>query len=89
MAKNGIEAFEELDKNEFDLILLDLQMPKLDGYQIAKLLKDKSIVTPIIAVSAHVFQADKEKAKKAGMVDFITKPIDMKEFQFKLKKHLS
>jgi two-component system, sensor histidine kinase and response regulator len=76
IANNGKEAVEKAGKQHFDCILMDIQMPVMDGYEAAKIISDQQKQkTPIIALTAHVFKEDAEKCKSAGMVDFLTKPV--------------
>lgn len=78
IAENGLVALNLLKKNTYDAILMDLEMPVLDGYSTTKKIrmsKDKKIKNiPIVAVSAHVLIHEKEKALELGMNGFITKP---------------
>ena len=87
LAKDGQEAVTILDHERFDLILMDVNMPYLDGYAVTKLIRLKeentSIHTPIIAMTAYALTGDKEKCIAAGMDDYISKPIDFKAL-FKL-----
>jgi PAS domain S-box-containing protein len=82
VALNGIEAFEAIKKNHYDLILMDCQMPEMDGYtltaKIRKMEKKSGRHSLIIAMTAHVLKGDREKCLSAGMDDYIPKPIDMK-----------
>ena len=75
---NGAEALEVVAKDKFDLILMDIQMPEIDGYaatkEIRKLSNGYSKI-PIIALTAHALIGDREKCIKAGMDDYLTKPI--------------
>jgi CheY-like chemotaxis protein len=73
------------------LILLDLSLPRMDGWTAAKALKAEPILQPIpvIALTAHAMVGDRERALKAGCDDYITKPINIQELDRKLKKHLS
>ena len=77
-ANNGAEALEAAQKSRFDLILMDCQMPVMNGYEAARAIKaEPSIATvPIIAMTGNTSEADIEAATAAGMVDHIAKPID-------------
>lgn len=86
LAENGIEAINLIEKESFDLIFMDCQMPELDGYQTTRLLRDKKIKTPIIAVTANAMVGDREKCIKCGMDDYISKPIKLDELQNMLNK---
>ena len=81
IAKNGRVAVEMSDKKDYDLIFMDIQMPEMDGYEatglIRKNLKDKHI--PIIAMTAHAMQGDREKCINAGMDDYLPKPLNRDE----------
>lgn len=90
IAKNGREALEFFKSKKFDLVLMDIQMPEMDGLeatrQIRAFEKSSSIRTPIIALSASVFEEDKVSAKNAGMDGFVSKPIDIHDLFFEIKK---
>jgi len=79
VANNGAEALELMDKEKFDLILMDVQMPKMDGYQTTAAIRQKEIGTenhmPIMAMTAHAMKGDREKCLEAGMDDYISKPL--------------
>lgn len=81
---NGKEAIKILENERFDLILMDINMPGLDGYEttakIRELEKQSNKHTPIIAVTAYSLFGDREKCLDAGMDDYIAKPLDMKQF---------
>ncbi len=87
LAKDGREGVGLSEKEQFDLILMDINMPYLDGYAATKQirLREESlgIHTPIIAMTAYALRGDKEKCLAAGMDDYISKPIDYNEL-FKL-----
>jgi PAS domain S-box-containing protein len=76
-AENGREAIEILKNQKFDIILMDIQMPEMDGYETTKIIRDEfKLTTPIIALTANAFKAEIEKCNNAGMNDYVTKPFD-------------
>ncbi len=80
IAENGQQALEMLDKNQYHAILMDIQMPVMDGYTATQKIREqeKYSALPIIAMSAHAMKGDKEISISRGMNDHITKPIDAK-----------
>lgn len=84
LAENGTAALETVDRETFDLILMDIEMPGMDGIQTTRLIRarERQKVIPlqtIIGVSAHAFLDHREAALEAGMDDYITKPVDPAE----------
>ena len=77
-ASNGKEAVDKASNNTYDVILMDIQMPIMDGYEATKELRRLGNRTPIIAMTANAFSEDKKKAKEVGMDGYIAKPIDVK-----------
>jgi Signal transduction histidine kinase len=74
---NGLEAVNLLEKETFDLIFMDIQMPEMDGYTAIGILRnEKQISTPIIAMTAYVSETEIIKCKNAGFTDYISKPVD-------------
>jgi CheY-like chemotaxis protein len=76
LAGNGKEAIEKLGLKKYDLILMDIQMPEMDGYTAARIIRDKlKLDTPIIAMTAHALSGEREKCLSYGMNEYISKPI--------------
>ena len=82
-AENGEEAIEKFSNEPFDLILMDVQMPKIDGFDATRQIRQLEETTggriPIVAMTAHAMMGDKEKCLNSGMDYYLTKPIDSKE----------
>ncbi|MCA1932012.1 MAG: response regulator, partial [Calditerrivibrio sp.] len=79
IASDGIVAVEMVKNNSYDIIFMDIQMPKQDGYATTKIIRENERYKdiPIIAVTAHAFKTDAEKSIKAGMNDYLTKPVSL------------
>ncbi len=88
VANDGVEGCELMYKHAFDLVIMDIQMPRMDGLTAAKEIRQdtKFAHIPIIALTAHAMQSDREKSFDAGMNDHTTKPIDPPQL-FKLLLH--
>ncbi|GAA3515911.1 hypothetical protein GCM10022393_32380 [Aquimarina addita] len=88
-AKNGKEAVDICQKNkDIDLILMDIKMPVMDGYDATRRIKQIAPYMPIVAQTAYSTQEDIEKALAAGCDDFIAKPVDRTILKPILKKYL-
>ncbi|UQB42940.1 response regulator [Thiomicrospira microaerophila] len=81
LVNNGKEAIEQLKHVDFDLVLMDMQMPELDGLEATKVIRQQLTTVaaniPIIALTANALSGDKERVLEAGMNDYLTKPIDI------------
>jgi CheY-like chemotaxis protein len=75
LAANGIEAVQKACSYPYSLIFLDIEMPEMPGTTAAKIMREKGISTPIVALSAHVLLEVQKDALEAGMDQFITKPV--------------
>ncbi len=75
LAENGKEAVELAQSNDYDMIFMDLQMPIMDGFEATSLIREFNKEVPIIAMSANVFADAKQRAREAGVTDFLDKPI--------------
>ncbi|HVZ24528.1 MAG TPA: PAS domain S-box protein [Sediminibacterium sp.] len=85
VASNGMEAIECCRKQAFDLIIMDLQMPEMDGYETTRYLRQEmKLKTPIIAMTATALKEDQEKSAAVGMNDFMIKPFDFNDLYERL-----
>jgi CheY-like chemotaxis protein len=89
-ARNGIEAVDICDeKKNIDLVLMDLQMPEMNGYEATQILKKKYPQLPIVAQTAFAMSDDREKALDAGCDDYLAKPIKSKDLLSVVQKFVS
>lgn len=91
ISHSGLETLELIKNKEpdyFDLILMDIQMPGMDGYSACRKLRGNNISTPILALSAHVEEKARKAAFESGMDDYLTKPIQMEELNKVLNQWL-
>jgi len=86
IAKDGIVAKEKAGKEVYDLILMDVQMPNMDGIEAAKEIRKTNNNVPIIAITANAMNGDKERCIQAGMNDYLTKPINKDAVLAKIHK---
>lgn len=87
-ASDGAAGVKMAEVEDFDLIICDLQLPKLDGYGVVKLLKHNEALAhiPVIAVSSYAMVGDKEKAMAGGFDFYISKPIDPSSFVTEIER---
>lgn len=89
---DGQKVLDTLEKEKFHIILMDIQMPVMDGYQATKLIRAKEITSgkyvPIIAVTAFAMESDRQKCFEIGMDDYISKPFNKDDFYKIIEKHL-
>ncbi|MCF7992690.1 MAG: response regulator [Thiohalocapsa sp.] len=80
VAANGREAIDKASSGAYDAVLMDIQLPIMDGYEAARAMRDKPALAeiPIIAMTANAMPRDRERAADAGINDFVTKPIDVR-----------
>ncbi|WP_340818681.1 response regulator [Methanolobus sp. WCC4] len=89
-AEDGFIALEKVKESDFNLILLDIQLPKMDGLEVLSRLKENESTkdVPVIALTAHSMRGDDERFIAAGCIDYISKPIDIHSFKEKVQYHL-
>ncbi|CAA6808808.1 MAG: Unknown protein [uncultured Sulfurovum sp.] len=87
--EDGVDAIVMAFKNSYDLILMDINMPKINGVEANEILKDKGITVPIVAVTANVLKGDKERLLNLGLDDYISKPISTESLYNILLKYSS
>ena len=84
-AENGEDALSVMDANHIDLVVLDIMMPKMDGYTFTKALRESNNNLPILMVSAKQLPSDKKHGFLVGTDDYMTKPIDEEEMLWRIK----
>jgi len=85
IAKDGQQGVASVEQNGPDLVLMDISLPVMDGYEATRVIRKKNRDLPIIGLSAHAMQGDADKAKSAGCTDYLTKPVD-EDLLFKMLK---
>jgi CheY-like chemotaxis protein len=90
-AEDGFEALEHVKDTKFDLILLDMQLPGMDGIEVLGKLKDdpETAKMPVVALTAHAMAGDAERFIEAGCAGYIPKPIDVHEFKPTVAQYLN
>ena len=78
---DGTEALEALKRTSYGIILMDCQMPEVDGFMATRELREAGDTTPVIALTAYALQGDRDKCIAAGMDGYLTKPIDFHELE--------
>lgn len=86
-AKDGKDVLEKIEKTKYDLILMDIQMPEMDGLTATRKIREKNKDLPIIALTAKAMQGDEEKCLSAGCTDYISKPITPDELRMKVDRY--
>ncbi len=91
---NGAEAVKALETVPYDLVFMDVQMPEMDGFEATKLIRDpasavQNHAVPIIAMTAHAMKGDREECLRAGMDDYVSKPVNLKEFASAIQRQLA
>jgi CheY-like chemotaxis protein len=88
VAKDGAQGVRLAQENSPDLILMDISLPVMDGYEATRRIRSTLASMPIIGLSAHAMQGDAIRAKEAGCNDYLTKPVDEDLLVKKIKEYL-
>ena len=88
VAKDGLQGVSMAEAEKPDLILMDISLPVMDGYQATRQIRETFPAVPIIGLSAHAMAGDAEKAMAAGCTDYLTKPVDEDLLLQKLNQYL-
>ena len=88
VARDGAQGVNMAQENKPDLILMDISLPILDGYEATRQIRTTLASTPIIGLSAHAMSGDADKAREAGCNDYLTKPVNDELLMIKLKEYL-
>ena len=88
IARDGVEGVSLARAQNPDLILMDISLPVLDGYEATRQIRETLPTTPIIGLSAHAMNGDASRAREAGCDDYLTKPVDDDLLLKKLKEYL-
>lgn len=88
IARDGLEGVRFALAKQPDLVLLDISLPVMDGYEVARQIREQRPTLPIIGLSAHAMRGDEERARSAGCNDYLTKPVDEDLLWQKLKVYL-
>lgn len=87
-AENGLEAIEIAREKSIDLVLMDIKLPVMDGYEATRKIREFNKEVPIIAQTAYVMSGEEEKTREAGCDDYLTKPLRIKTVLETLAKYL-
>lgn len=86
-AINGEDAIKKAEAEKYDLILMDIELPGIDGVEVTKILKAKSKNTPVVALTSYAMKGDRDRFLSAGFDEYLPKPLDITDFLNRLEKY--
>ncbi len=86
-AIDGEEAMKKIEKEDYDLILMDIELPGLDGVEVTKIIKKRYVKTPVVALTSYAMKGDRERFLAAGFDEYLSKPLDISDFLKRLEKY--
>ena len=87
-AENGAVALEKVHERRYDIILMDFQMPLIDGVEATRLLRQRGCRTPVVGITANADEMSRSQAANAGMCQFVTKPMRMIDLEYAIESAL-
>lgn len=87
-AKNGLDGVEAATTNEVDIIIMDIQLPDIDGLEATRRIRAAGITLPIVALTSYALPGDREKALEAGCTGYLTKPINPETVVTEIQSYL-
>jgi two-component system cell cycle response regulator DivK len=86
-AVNGEDALKMTEIEDYDLILMDIELPGLDGVEVTRILKSKNRNIPVVALTSYAMKGDRERFLSAGFNEYLSKPLDITDFLNRLDKY--
>ena len=84
-SKDGLDALKKIEEESFDIYLIDIQMPNIDGYEFIKRVRENNDKTPAIAQTANAFSSDYDKCINSGYDEYISKPVNKEDLRKKIE----
>jgi len=86
-AINGEDAIKKAEADNYDLILMDIELPGIDGVEVTKILKAKNKNVPVVALTSYAMKGDRDRFLAAGFDEYLPKPLDISDFLKRLEKY--
>ncbi len=89
LAENGVTGVDKALHNQYDVVLMDIQMPEMDGFEAVRVLNQKGYRVPVVALTAHAMKGDRERCLRAGFNDYLCKPVNRQSLMDMLHRYAS